>query len=233
MQIEPSKNSSLLKFLRADNKEPLAKIALTILNQNGLKPHFTLIKGDYYYEPNGEITTVYTDSNGELLLNNLPDGDYRFFYQGVEIANLHIDNDLADPGVEGSILVPAELLEKADVMQSLSEKISKQCDWMQDWQSGKLKDNVAELLNKYNAEADDKKKLTIDELEQALAEKQSALENKYEVVKVGDDTYLKPKGASEEAMFKAYRISKTGEKRSPINCLSCFRSLFSIHLFRR
>lgn len=232
LQAEPSKNSSLLKFLRSDNKQALSKIPLTILNQDNLKPHFTLIKGDYYYEPNGEITTVYTDENGELLLNNLPNGDYRFFFKGVEIAKLHIDNSLVDPGAEGSILVPSELLDKVDSMQDLCKQLSEKYDWLKKLQNGQGDNELRALLDAYNAQQDEKHKLTLEELQRALAEQKASLDNKYEVIKIGDTTYLKPKGADEEAMFKAYKVSKTGEQRSAINCLNCFKFLFGLRMFQ-
>lgn len=232
MASEPGKNSSLLKFLRADNKQALAKIPLTILNQDNLKPHFTLIKGDYYYEANGEITTVYTDENGELLLNNLPNGDYRFFYRGVEIASLHIDNSLADPGAEGSILVPAELLDKVDSMQELSKKLSEKYDWLKNWQTEQGRKDLIDWLEAYNSQQDDQHKVSLEEFVRALSEQQSSLENKYDVLKVGDTTYLKLKGAKNDEMFKAYTVSKTGEKMRPTSSLNCFRFLFGLKFWR-
>lgn len=215
MQTKPGKNSSLLKFVRSDNKQALSKLPLSLLANDGKQPKFTIIKGDYYYEPNGELTSVYTDDNGELLLNNLPDGDYRFYYRGVELAKLHIDNSLADPGVEGVINVQAELLEKADNMKQLTEKLSQNIELYQNRNTDNLsaEEKLRSALAEYNRNLSPEQQVSWTEFTAYLQQKkQEELQNKYEVVKTAEGTFLKLKNGGSDSMFKAYRIARTGEK---------------------
>lgn len=206
-------NSSLFTLLNAESKQALKKLPLSVADNYGRIVRFTLRNGDYYYDVNGSESLLYTDDNGELLLQNLPDGDYNLLVNGSLLARLHIDNSLSDPGVESVLAVDPLLLQKSyEKLKAYLPDKSKDLSKMSN-------EELADLIRKAAADMNFtslKDKVQLASLAKVTdSGKDGKKSVEYEVIKNEDgETIIRIKGdSSANDDVKAYKVGRTGEKK--------------------